>query len=156
MDALSTKTHLVWFATPSLVPIVEGTQGRESISVEFFQFCKVEQSFQIARLLLPLLQFGFKLLFLSDESDGIDTFVHTDGVLPVVGAVGIFRVVLDAHSFVGTHVAEHDFLFYGTSLSHNSIHSIAAFLDTIAAQVAAGAAGISHNHGKIAGFIAIH
>ena len=44
---------------------------------------------QIARLLLPLANLGFVLLFLLDEADAIDTLVHANGVFPIVAGIGI-------------------------------------------------------------------
>ena len=60
-----------------------------ALLIELCHFVKVKFAFQITRGLLPLTNLSLKLLLLLDECDAIDTFVHADGVLPIVGGVGI-------------------------------------------------------------------
>ena len=82
--------------------------------------------------ILPSTETGFVLTLQIHDADRIDTLVHTDGVLPVVGALGVLAVILDAHSLVGTHVLLHYFLLYATNLGTRSILSIAHSLDSVA------------------------
>ena len=60
-----------------------------ALLIELCHLVKVKFAFQITRGLLPLTYLGLKLLLLLDECDAVDTFVHADGVLPIVGGVGI-------------------------------------------------------------------
>ena len=132
------------------------TSQCEPFLVELCHLVEVELSFQIPCLLLPLSQSHLKLLLLLDESDGVDTLVHTNGVLPVVRAIGILRVIFDTYSLVSTHMAQHDLLFDATDLYAGSIDGIMTLLDTIAAEVAAGRAGITHDHREVARLITVH
>ena len=127
-----------------------------ALLVEALQTVEVELSLQIARLVHPAADALLEGTLLLYQTDGIDTFVHTDGVLPVVAGTGIFRLVHDAHRLRRAHVAQHDLLLDGTNLHTGSIDGVAALLDAIAAEVAAGRAGIAHDHGKVARLIAVH
>ena len=96
---------------------------------------EVELALEETCAVLPLTEQCFKLLLLSDESDGIDTFVHAERVLPVVGRLGILGIILDADSLGGIHVALHDFLLDTAHLSTDGILGV-TFLNAIARQVA--------------------
>ena len=84
MHFLGTHRQLVTLATPCLVPIVERTNTLETLLVELCQLVEIELTLQIAGAVLPLANLVLKLSLLLDKSDGIDTFVHSDGVFPVV------------------------------------------------------------------------
>ena len=140
-------SHLVSIPTSEgLVVEGEGTGGIEPFLVETLQQVEVELALQEARRVLPLTNLLLKLGLLLNQSDGIDTFVHANGVLPVVGTLGVFRVVLDAHSFVSTHVTDHDVLFYLTCLITGLVLCIATFLDAIAGEVTARRTRIADGH----------
>ena len=87
---------------------------------------------EVAGGVLPLTYLLFVGTFLIDESDGVDTFVHADGILPVVGALCELRVVLDAHGLAGTHVVEHHLLFNATYLIAWLVVVVAHLLNAIA------------------------
>ena len=74
----------------------------------------------------------FVALLLGYDADGIDAFVHADGVFPVVGALCILGVILDAHSLVGPHVAYHHLLLHAPHLCPDGILGIAHLLDAVA------------------------
>ena len=97
----------------------------------------------------------FELCLLLDQSNAVDTFVHADGVLPVVRTLGVLRVVLDAHGLVGPHVTEHDVLLHLTRLVHRGVLTIATLLDAIARQVTAGGARIANGHRERAGHVTL-
>ena len=82
--------------------------------------------------ILPSTETGFVLTLQIHDADRVDTLVHTDGVLPVVGALGVLAVVLDADSLVGTHVLLHHLLLYATNLGTRRILCIAHSLDSVA------------------------
>ena len=82
--------------------------------------------------ILPSTETGFVLTLQIHDADRVDTLVHTDGILPVVGALGVLAVVLDAYCLVGTHVLLHYLLLYATNLGTRSILSIAHGLDSVA------------------------
>ena len=82
--------------------------------------------------ILPSTETGFVLTLQIHDADRIDTLVHTDGILPVVGRAGVLAVVLDADSLVGTHVLLHHLLLYATNLGTRRILSIAHGLDSVA------------------------
>ena len=82
--------------------------------------------------ILPSTETGFVLTLQINDADRVDTLVHTDGILPVVGALGVLAVILDAHSLVGTHVLLHHLLLYATNLGTRRILSIAHGLDSVA------------------------
>ena len=82
--------------------------------------------------ILPSTETGFVLTLQIHDADRVDTLVHTDGILPVVGRAGVFAVVLDADSLVGTHVLLHHLLLYATNLGTRCILSIAHGLDSVA------------------------
>ena len=69
--------------------------------------------------------------------------------------MGILRLVHDAHGLRLAHVAQHDVLLHGAGLHHGLVHGVAAFLDAVRRQVAARRARIAHNHGKVAGLVAL-
>ena len=139
--------HLVSIPTSEgLVVEGEGTGGIEPLLVETLQQVEVELALQETCRVLPLTDLLLKLSLLLNQSDGIDTFVHANGVLPVVGTLGVFRVVLDAHSFVSTHVTDHDVLFYLTCQITGLILCIATFLDAIAGEITACRTRIADCH----------
>ncbi len=142
--------------TERLAPIHEGTHPLETLVVELLQLVEVEFPLEESRLVLPFAQRLLEVALLLDDTDGIDTFVHADRVFPVVAALGIFRVVLDAHSLIGTHVAEHDFLFHATHLGTRLILGVTHLADAIARQIAVGGARIADGHREVAVFISLH
>ena len=123
--------------------------------VEFGQKVEVHLMVEVAGGVLPLTYLLFVGTFLIDESDGVDTFVHADGVLPVVGALCELRVVLDAHSFAGTHVSEHHLLFDATYLIAGLVVVVAHLLNAIAREIALGGARIANGHGEVALLVAV-
>ncbi len=120
--------------------------GLEALLVEALHQVEVELALQESRRVLPLANLLLVGGFLLDEADGVDTLVHADGVLPVVRALCVFRIVLDAYSLRGPHVAYHDVLLDLTGLVARLVLSIAAFTDAVAGEIAAGAAGIADGH----------
>ena len=106
-----------------------------ALGIKTLQQGEVELALEETCAVLPLTEQCFKLLLLSDESDGIDTFVHAERVFPVVGRLRIFGVVLDTYSLTGIHVALHDFLLDTAHLSTDGILGV-TFLNTIARQIA--------------------
>ena len=82
--------------------------------------------------ILPSTETGFVLTLQIHDADRVDTLVHTDGILPVVGRAGVLAVVLDAYCLVGTHVLLHHLLLYATNLGTRRILCIAHGLDSVA------------------------
>ena len=146
--------HLV-IASEGFIEIHHRTNSVEAFLVEVLELVEVEFAFQEARRVLPLTDFGLVGSLLLDESDAVDTFVHTDGVLPVVGAGGIFRVVLDAYGLRGTHMAYHDVLLDLAGLVAGLVLGIATFQDTIAGKISTGAARITERHRERTRLIAL-
>ena len=142
-------------ASEGLGEVSESLHGVELLGIELRQLVEVELALQVARRVLPLADLCLVGCFLLNQSDTVDTFIHTDGVLPVVRAVGILRVVFDTHSLVGSHVADHDILLHLAGLVARLIHSIAALLDAVARQIAACAAGIADGHRERARHVAL-
>ena len=118
-------------AVESLNPVGEHILHVEALGVEVFHLVEIKFALQIAGAVLISLDALLELLLLTDNTDGIDTFVHSDGVLPVVGALCILGIILDSHCLVGTHVADHDLLLHATHLCTWGIVGIATLLDTI-------------------------
>ena len=81
-----------------------------------------------------------------------DSFVHTDGILPVVAASRIFAGILNAHFVAGCHFF-FQYILTGTANADTGLiaggHSL---FDFALSQVAAGASGEAHNHGIITFF----
>ena len=100
-------------------------------------------------------QKGLKVTLLLDESNGVNTFIHANAILPIVAAMGILRLVLNTDGFRRAHVTPHDLLLDGTSLNHGFIHGIATLLNAVATQVSASRTRIAHYHGKVTRFIAL-
>ena len=99
---------------------------------EFVEIYLVGEVVGCLGCILPSTETGFVLTLQIHDADRVDTLVHTDGVLPVVGALGVLAVILDAHSLVGTHVLLHHLLLYATNLGTRCILSIAHGLDSVA------------------------
>ena len=76
----------------------------EMLVVEGGHLVEVELVLEEACLVLPYADAVFVFAFLVDDADAVDALVHADRVFPVVGALGILRVVLDAHGLVGTRM----------------------------------------------------
>ena len=77
--------HLV--STPAsegLRIVSQSPHGSKALLVELSQLLEVELAFQESCRVLPLTDLLLVFCLLLDKPDGIDTFVHTDGVLPVV------------------------------------------------------------------------
>ena len=152
----SSAGHLVGVSpTKGLAIECQGTYSLETLLVELLQFGKIKLALQETCRVLPLADLLLELGFLLDEADGIDTFVHTDGVLPVVGTAGILRVVLDTYSLVGSHVADHDVLLHFTGLIAGLVVCITTLLDTIAREITAGASRVADGHRERSWHIAL-
>ena len=95
------------------------------------------------------------LLLQSDDAYRVDTLVHAESVLPVVGRVGVLAVILDAYSLILAHVAQHDVLSYGAHLVAWGILSVAHQLYAERREVALGRAGVSHRHGEVAFLVSL-
>ena len=125
------------------------------------ELCKLVEVYLVDQVVgslgcvLPCAKTGFVLALQVDDAYRVDTFVHAEGVLPVVGRAGILAVVLDSYSLVGTHVLLHHFLLHATNLCTWSILGIAHGLDAIAGEVALCCARIAHGHGVVAILIAL-
>ena len=85
MYAQGTTGHLIGItASKGLIIESQGAHGVEALLIQSLQQVEVELPLQVACRVLPVADLLLEGSFLLDESDGIDTFVHTDGVLPVV------------------------------------------------------------------------
>ena len=100
--------------------------------VEPSHLLKVKFALEISRRVLESLDALLVGPLLVDNAYGVYALVHTDGVLPIVGALRIFRVILDSHSLVGTHVLNHNILLHASDLCPWSILCITHLLDAIA------------------------
>ena len=123
--------------------------------VELAQLVEVELILEVAGLVHPTAQFMFEHLLLGNQTDAVDTLVHADGVLPVVGTLGVLGVVHDADGLGGTHVANHHVLLDTANLSTCGVLSI-TLQNAVAGEVTTGGAGITHGHGEVAGLVALH
>ena len=103
-----------------------------TVGVQLAQVLDVELAFEVARRVLILLYASLVSLLHLHDAYRVDTLVHTDRVLPVVRALCILRVVLDTHGLAGTHVAQHNGLFYAAHLSTGSILCVAHLFNAIA------------------------
>ena len=112
-------------ARECLAPYGAEFVGIEALCVEVLHLLEVELALQVAGPLLILLDAVLEVSLLADDAHGVDALVHTERVLPVVGALRILRVVLDAHSLVGTHVAYHHRLLHAAYLGTRSVLSVA-------------------------------
>ena len=150
-----TRAELIGVAE-RLHPIHEGTAVLQTVGIHASHIVEVQLVLQITRRILPLADACLVFLLLGDNADGIDTFVHTDGVLPVVRRLSVLRVVLDAYGLVGTHVANHDVLLHTTHLSAGGVVGIAHLTNTIAREITLGGTRIADGHCEIAILIALH
>ena len=119
-------------AAESLAPVHHSLYILEAQFVELLHLVEVELALEIPRRVLVSLNPCLVRTLLVDDAYGVDALVHTDGVLPIVGALRILRVVFDAYSLVGTHVAYHDVLLDAPDLCSRRILGIAHLLDAIA------------------------
>ena len=152
----STRCQLVVKGIESLSEDGAQTGQLHALLIELGQLVEVELTLQIARRILPLANPGLKLLLLSDKSYRVDTFVHTYGVLPVVAAMCILRLIHDTHGLRSTHVAQHHLLLHLTNLHTGCIQRIATLLNAIRRQIATSGTRITHNHTEVARLVAIH
>ena len=79
--------------------------------------------------------YGLHLALYADNVDGIDAFVHSDGVLPVVATAGILGVILNPHGLRSLHVALHHLLFHAPHLPCGSVLAVPHLLYAVAAEV---------------------
>ena len=100
--------------------------------------------------ILPSTETSLVFTLQVDDADRVDALVHTDSILPVVGALGVLAVILDAHSLVGTHVLLHYFLLDAAYLGTRSIFCVTHHLDAIAGEVSFGTTRITHGHRIVA------
>ena len=84
-------------AVEGLYPIHKGANRLIALTVRLTHQVEIQLVLQIACLILEGTDACLEFLLLTDNADGIDTFVHTDGVLPVVGTLCILTVVLDTN-----------------------------------------------------------
>ncbi len=142
-------------ASEGFNPVGECIFRVEALGIKVLHLLEVEFAFKESRTVLISLYTRFKLLLLSDDANRVDTLVHSDGIFPVVRTLCVFRVVFDAYSLIGTHVALHNLLFYATHLSSRLIIGIAAFLNAVRRKIAARGTRISHSHGKVALLVSV-
>ena len=117
---------------------------------EIYAYSRVFHGFGIK----PLLYLGFVFRLLPDKTDGVDTFVHTHRVLPVVGRADILVLILDAGLFILVHVFLHDGELDVTHLYTGRIVDVTTPLYTVGRQIATGRTRITHGHGKVLVFVA--
>ena len=127
----------------------------QTLVVKTFHKVEVELALEVTSEQLIALNLVLEVSLLADKTGGIDTFVHSDGVLPVVAALGVLRVILDSHCLVGTHVLEHHFLLYASHLCAWSVLRISALAYSVRGEIAACASGITHGHCEVAFFISL-
>ena len=89
------------------------------------------------------------------ESDAVDAFIHAERVFPVVRALCVCSLVLDAHGVAGTHVLYHYRLLHAAHLCSWRVLCITALADTIRREVAVGSARIADGHGEVALLISL-
>ena len=132
-EAESARVKL-YVASPAerLRPLRHGLGKAAAARVELLQEREVDLVGQVLGGVLPLRDLLLVGTLLVDESDGIDTFVHSDGVFPVVGALCELRVVFYPHRLAGPHVAQHHFLLHATHLLPWVVLAVAHLLDAIA------------------------
>src|SRR5574344_1556371 len=126
--------------------------------VEFLEFVEIYLVGEVVccfGCILPSTETSLVLTLHVNDADGVDALVHTDGVLPVVGALGVLAVILDAHSLVGTHVLLHYFLLDAAYLGTRSIFCVTHHLDAIAGEVSFGTTRITHGHRIVAVLITL-
>ena len=147
--------HFAVTACEGLFKIGHSPDGSKALFIELGQLVEVELALQEACRVLPMADLLLEQFLLLDEADTVDTLVHTDRVLPVVRALGVLRIILDAHSLVSPHVTDHDILFDFTRLVTGFVLCVATLLDAVARQIAAGAARIANGHGEGSRHIAL-
>ena len=118
----------------------------QALCIELLQCIEVEFSFQVAGRILPTTQPLFVSLFLLNQSDGVDTLVHTDRIFPIVGTLRKLRIVFNAHSLICTHVFFHHFLLNTPYLSPRCVPCITSFDNAVTGYVTACTARIAHCH----------
>ena len=102
----------------------------------------------IGRLLNPAAQFllhGTLLLQYLQLADGT---VHANAVFPVVGALVVFRSILDTDGIVAVHFALPDGLLYPPYVNLGLVGSLRHLLDAIRRQVALRTARIAQRHAE--------
>ena len=118
-------------AAEGLAPDGEHACSVETLGVELGELVHVELAFEVSRPLLVVDNAVFKVGFLADNAHRVDALVHAERVLPVVGALRVLGVILDAHGFVGAHVANHHLLLHTTYLCAGSIVGVAHLTYTV-------------------------
>ena len=103
-----------------------------TVGIEVAEVLDVESALEEARRVLIMLDLSLIVALHLHDAHRVDTLVHADRVFPVVGALRIFRVVLDAHSLAGTHVTQHDSLLHAAHLGTGSVLCVAHLLDAVA------------------------
>ena len=83
------------------------------------------------------------------------SFVHTDGIFPVVGRRCILAGIVDAYGIVLQHLLHQSFLAYVTHVVAHEVGGLHAFLYFVGNHVAPVASGEAHDEGKVALAIAV-
>ena len=126
-----------------------------ALLIKLIETVEVELSLQIAALLLPLAQLVLENLLLADQSNTVNALVHTQGVLPVVGALSVLGVVHDTDGLGSTHVTDHDVLLDTTNLGTHGVLGI-TLQNAVAGEVTVGGARIAHRHSEVTILVALH
>ena len=104
----------------------------ETLGIKRFQGIEIELPLQVFCRVLPTLQRRFIARFLVDDADRINTFVHANGVFPIVSTLRKLAVIFDTHGLIGTHVACHHLLFHTSYLRSWGVNGISSFANAIA------------------------
>ena len=123
--------------------------------IKLSHLVEVEFAFEVSCPLLVCHDAVLKVGLLTDYANRVDTLVHTKRVLPIVGTLGILRIVLDAYALIGTHMLNHNILLNATHLSSRSVLSVAHLTYSIAWKVAFGRTRITYSHGKVAFLVSV-
>ena len=84
--------------------------------------------------------------FAGDDVEVGQATVHTDGVLPIVGAAGILRGVLDAYGVAGLHGFAPDVLLEASHFDARLVRVLDALVDAPGGEVAVSATGEADGH----------
>ena len=87
---MGTSGQFIGTATAEgLGEVSERLHGIKLLGIESLQLVEVKLANQVSRRVLQLADLCFVGSLLLNQADTVDTFVHADGVFPVVRALGI-------------------------------------------------------------------
>ena len=131
--------------------------GLGAVGVGLLQCVEIDVHIRVLRCARgePLLNLPLEGSLVADQSDGVDTVVHTDGVLVVVGCSHIGVLILYARLLAHGHVLLHDAQFDGAALNADGVADVATLLDAVAGEVAVGGTRVADGHGEAARLIAL-